>query len=236
MVRIAIVEDNKRDYEALNELLQRYRAEKDQLFDIKSFSNAVDFISDYSYDFDLIFMDIMMPGLSGMDAAKELRKFDEGVTLIFITNMPQFAIEGYNVNASFYLLKPLSYQDLSDKLDRALARIAKESSGGFLLLKPSFEKRKVFMKDIKYVEVFAHDVIFHLFQDDVHVRGTLSEYEKSLDPRRFCRVNSCYIVNLTYVTAVKGTSVYIGDIELKMSYARKKALMEALAGFAGDGR
>lgn len=236
MTRIAIVEDSKRDYENLNELLLRYSSEKGEIFDIKYFPNAVDFISDYSYDLDLIFLDIMMPGFSGMDAAKDLRKFDEGVTLIFVTNMPQFAIEGYNVNASFYLLKPLSYPELSDKMDKALAKIAKESSNDFLLLKPSFEKRKVFMKDIKYVEVFAHDVIFHLFQDDVHVRGTLSEYEKLLDPRRFCRVNSCYIVNLTYVTAVRDTSVFIGDTELKMSYARKKPLMEALAGFAGGGR
>lgn len=236
MIRIAIVENCKRDYENLNELLLRYSSEKGEIFDIKYFSNAVDFISDYSYDLDLVFLDIMMPGFNGMDAAKDLRKYDEGVTLIFVTNMPQFAIEGYNVNASFYLLKPLSYPEFSDKLDIALARIAKESSSDFLLLKPSFEKRKVFMKDIKYVEVFGHDVIFHLFQDDVHVRGTLSEYEKMLDTRRFCRVNSCYIVNLSYVTAVKDTSVCIGDTELKMSYARKKRLMEALAGFAGGGR
>lgn len=233
MVRIAIVEDNRRDYENLNGLLLRYSSEKGRPFDIKYFPNAVDFISDYSYDLDLVFLDIMMPGFSGMDAAKDLRKFDESVTIIFITNMPQFAIEGYNVNASFYLLKPLAYPEFSDRLDKALARIDREASSDFLLLKPAFEKRKVLMKDIKYVEVFAHDVIFHLFRDDIHVRGTLSEYEKLLDPRRFCRVNSCYIVNLTYVTAVKGSSVYIGDTELKMSYARKKPLMEALAGFAG---
>jgi len=235
MIRIAIVEDNKRDYEHLYELLARYSAEKSIAFDIQYFPDAVNFVSDYSYDLDLIFLDIMMPDLNGMNAAKKLRKMDENVGIIFVSSMPQFAIDGYTVNAIYYLLKPLSYADFSEKLSKALARIEKLSNDGFLYLELSFEKRKIGLKEIRYVEVFAHDVVFHLFGEELHVRGTLSEYEKQLDSRRFCRINSCYIVNLAYVTAVREMSVFVGETELRMSYSRKKNLMKSLADFAAGG-
>lgn len=235
MIRIAIVEDCEQDYKNLYGLLTRYGGEKSGQFDIKYFPDAVDFVSDYQCAFDVVFMDIMMPDLNGMDAVKKLRKMDEKVAIIFVTSMPQFAIEGYTVNALYYLLKPLSYADFALKMDNVLRYVARELSNEFLFLEPSFEKRKVYTKDIKYIEVFAHDVVFHLFKEEIHVRGTLSEYEKKLNPARFCRINSCYIVNLDFVTAVRDMSVFIDDTELRMSYTRKKTLMKSLADFAGGG-
>lgn len=236
MIRIAIVEDNERDYKELNDHIIRYGKEKAMDFDIKYFSDAVGFISDYQFEFDLIFLDIMMPDLSGINAAKKLRKIDDGVCIVFVTNMPQFAIEGYDVNAYYYLLKPLIYSDFAKKFGNVLTYILKETSGDFLFLEPPFEKRKVLTKEIKYIEVFAHDVVFHLFNEEIHVRGTLSEFEKKLDPSKFCRINSCYIVNLAYVTSIKNMSVYIDDTELRVSYTRKKVLIKALAKFAADSR
>lgn len=235
MKRIAIVEDNKNEYNNINELLNRYSREKNEAFDIDYFPDAVNFISDYPCNYDLIFLDIMMPDLDGISAAKKLRKMDENVVIVFVTNMPQYALEGYDVNAFYYLIKPLSYASFAVKLDNILAYIAKQADNDFLFLEPSFEKRKVYMKDIRYIEVFAHDVVFHLFLDEIHVRGTLAGFEKMLDPVRFCRINSCYIVNLSYVTAVRNMSVYIDDTELRMSYTRKKILMKALAEFVGGG-
>ncbi|MGN0806241.1 MAG: LytR/AlgR family response regulator transcription factor, partial [Candidatus Coproplasma sp.] len=89
-------------------------------------------------------------------------------------------------------------------------------------------------KDIIYLEVFAHDIVFHLYEGEIHVRGTLSEYEKKLSPQMFCRINSCYIVNLSCITAIKNMSVLIRDIELRISYSRKKALMRAFSNYVAE--
>ena len=228
MIRIAIVEDEEVQYKILNEHLLRYEKESGECFEIEYFKDAVGFISDYSYNFDLIFMDIMMPDLDGMKAAERLRKVDENVALIFVTNMEQYAVQGYNVSALYFLLKPVKYNDFRLKMQRTVNYIAKSRKNDYLMLNLPGEKRKVFTKDIKYVEVFAHDVVFHTFEEEIHTRGTLSLFEKQLDGN-FCRINSCYLVNLNYISSVKDRSIFIGEEELSISYARKKAVMKALA-------
>lgn len=229
MIRIAIVEDEVQEYEILHRYLMRYGQEKSILFEIEYFPNAVDFVSDYHYGFDLIFMDIVMPDFNGMQAAERLRRVDAEVSLIFVTNMAQFAIQGYNVSARYFILKPVKYSDFAQKLELTIIDIEKNRNNNFIMLNLPYEKRRIFERDIKYVEIFAHDVIFHTYTEDVHVRGTLAEYEKKLNQKKFCRINSCYLVNLDFVTAVKERSVFIDDLELGISYARKKNLMKALA-------
>lgn len=231
VIRVAIVEDEEAQYKLLNEHLRRYAEESGARFEIEYFKDAVNFISDYNYNFDLIFMDIMMPDLDGMKAAERLRKVDENVALIFVTSMEQYAIQGYDVAALYFLLKPIIYGDFKVKMQRTVDYIVKVQKNDYLLLNLPGEKRKVFTKEIRYVEVFAHDVVFHVADEEIHIRGTLSEYEKKLGSN-FCRINSCYLVNLNYISSVKDRSIFIGETELGISYARKKTLMKALADFA----
>lgn len=234
MFRIAIVEDDEKEYKILNEYLKRYAAEKGEVFEIEYFPDAVNFISDYHYNYDLIFMDIMMPDLDGMKAAERLRRVDKIVALIFVTSMAQYAIQGYNVAAKYFLVKPILYPDFALKLERTLTNIITEQNNEYLVLDMPGEKRKIFSKYIKYIEVFAHDVVFHMFDEEIHVRGTLSEFEKKLKSKKFCRINSCYLINLDYVSVVKDRTVFIGEDELKISYTRKKTLMKAFADYASD--
>ncbi|MGN0806744.1 MAG: LytR/AlgR family response regulator transcription factor, partial [Candidatus Coproplasma sp.] len=147
MIRIAIVEDEKQQYEILNSYLQRYGAENGETFDVRYFLDAVEFVSDYRYDFDLIFMDIMMPDLDGMKAAEKLRAIDGKVPLIFVTNMAQYAIQGYSVSARYFLLKPVNYDDFAIKMKDTLLYIKKEQSNAFLILDIPYEKRKIYEKD-----------------------------------------------------------------------------------------
>lgn len=230
-LRVAIVEDEESQYKILNEYLLRFAEESGECLEIEYFNDTVGFISDYCYNFDLIFMDIMMPDLDGMKAAEKLRKMDENVALIFVTNMEQYAIQGYNVSALYFLLKPVQYSDFKLKMKRTVEYIAKVQKNDYLILSLPGEKRKVFVKDIKYLEVFAHDVVFHTVGEELHVRGTLSEYEKKLGGT-FCRINSCYLVNLNFVSEVRDRSIFIGNDKLSISYARKKTLLKALADYA----
>ena len=230
MVKIAIIEDEERDYLKLKQCLDRYSKEQNVFFDIARFNDAVNFVSDYNYSFDLIFLDIMMPDINGMQAAEKIRQIDKDVTLIFVTNMEQFAVQGYNVAARYFILKPFNYEDFAQKLGNTLTYISKNKKEEVLMLHLPFdEMRKINVKDIRYIEVFSHDIIIHLFEGEIKMRGRLSDFEKQLNPHTFFRVKSCYIINLSCVKAVKDGTVSLGDVELNVSHARKKALLKALS-------
>ena len=123
MLRIATVEDDAHDLEALRTHLNRYEKENGLKFLITEFRDGEDIVTDYSADYDLILMDIEMAFLNGMKAAEKIRELDKDVVIIFITNMPQYAIQGYKVNALDYMLKPISYFSFSESMGRALHRV-----------------------------------------------------------------------------------------------------------------
>ena len=123
MLRIATVEDDANDLEALRTHLSRYEKENGLKFQVTEFRDGEDIVTDYSADYDLILMDIEMAFLNGMKAAEKIRELDKDVIIIFITNMPQYAIQGYKVNALDYMLKPISYFSFSESMGRALHRV-----------------------------------------------------------------------------------------------------------------
>ena len=122
MLRCAIVEDSPRELEHLKECLARYSAERDIPLETTVFGDAASFLEHYRADYDIVFMDIELPGINGMEAAHRLREIDRQVILIFVTNMAQFAVKGYEVDALDYIIKPAQYGPLSIKLDRAAQR------------------------------------------------------------------------------------------------------------------
>ena len=129
MLRIATVEDDTNDLEALRTHLSRYEKENGLKFQVTEFRDGEDIVTDYSADYDLILMDIEMAFLNGMKAAEKIRELDKDVIIIFITNMPQYAIQGYKVNALDYMLKPISYFSFSESMGRALHRVNVQETG-----------------------------------------------------------------------------------------------------------
>ena len=127
MIRIAIVEDEKVYSDLIKEYLDRYLKEyKDDIigFDISVYDNAISFLENYKPSrCDLVFLDIMMPHIDGMRAAEKLREVDNSVIIIFITNMGDYAVRGYDVNATAFIKKPVSYSDFEAKLKRAVFEI-----------------------------------------------------------------------------------------------------------------
>lgn len=113
MLRCAIVEDTAQELEHLQNGLKRYSAERALPLNVTAFGNAADFLEHYCADYDIVFMDIELPGLNGMEAAHRLREIDRQVILIFVTNMAQYAVKGYEVDALDYIIKPAQYGPLS---------------------------------------------------------------------------------------------------------------------------
>ena len=120
MFKISIVEDDNNNCKTLVDALNNYMKKKNLDFQVNSFSNAENFISTYCNDVDIIFMDIELSGINGMEASKLIRKKDQKVIIVFITNMASFAIEGYQVNALDFILKPLKIATFDMKMDRII--------------------------------------------------------------------------------------------------------------------
>ena len=125
MLNIAIVEDEENYRNILYEYLKRYEQENNEEVQISVFADGDEIVENYSAKYDIILMDIEMQFMNGMDAAKKIRESDREVIIIFITNMVQYAIQGYEVDALDYVLKPISYFAFSQKILRAVGRMKK---------------------------------------------------------------------------------------------------------------
>ena len=127
MIRVAIVEDDAEVQGVLQEYVRRYTRQYGTEFEVTLFADGVDILDDYRAVYDIIFLDVEMKHLDGMTTAERIRQMDAEVILIFITNMAQYAIRGYSVGALDYVLKPVSYYAFSQRLGRAVERVARRA-------------------------------------------------------------------------------------------------------------
>lgn len=235
MVRqVAIVEDRPDEAALLQSYFSKYSEDAEDSFHIVCFSRADTFINSYQPVYDMIFMDIMMPGMNGLDAAKKLREKDRNVVLVFVTNMAQFAVRGYEVEAFDFIVKPVTYRKFTIKMARILVRVRNEQRDTTIQLNLSKDKKWLAPSQIRYVEVVMHKLVFHTTEGEYSVYGSMKSAEEQLNPAVFSRCNRCYLVNLNYVTGIRGMSVIMGKEELQMSRSRKKPFVEQLNVFLGE--
>lgn len=233
MLRIAVVEDDKTYAAQLKEYLVRYGTEKNQKISVALFPDGEDIVTDYSAEFDIILMDVEMTFMDGMTTAERIREKDNEVVIIFITNMPQYAIQGYKVDALDYVLKPISYFAFSQRIDRALTRVKKKEAT-YITVAQKGGKKKLNVDKICYVEVRDHDLIYHSTKGDIVTKSSMKEAEDTLGGTKFFRCNRCYLVNLEYVEDFRGNDVTIASDVIQVSRARKKAFMDALNDYMNE--
>ena len=155
MVRIAIAEDDPAYRATLEEYLERYRRENGLEAEVTAFSDGLALTEGYRPVYDLLLLDIEMPNLDGMSAAEKIRAADPEVVIIFITNMAQYAIKGYQVDALDYVLKPVSYAAFAFKMKKALAMIRRRE-GADVVIHMAGGLRRMNADEIRYVEVVSH--------------------------------------------------------------------------------
>lgn len=233
MLRIAVVEDDKTYAAQLKEYLVRYGTEKNQKISVALFPDGEDIVTDYSAEFDIILMDVEMTFMDGMTTAERIREKDNEVVIIFITNMPQYAIQGYKVDALDYVLKPISYFAFSQRIDRALTRVKKKEAT-YITVAQKGRKKKLNVDKICYVEVRDHDLIYHSTKGDIVTKSSMKEAEDTLGGTKFFRCNRCYLVNLEYVEDFRGNDVTVASDVIQVSRARKKAFMDALNDYMNE--
>ena len=232
MTRIAIVEDEAAVREQLAGYVQRYTRQYGTPFEVTEFADGMEILEDYRPQFDIIFLDIEMPELGGMDAAERIRTVDPDVVLVFVTNMAQYAIRGYEVDALDFVLKPVNYYQFSTKLERALQRIQRRR-GGQVALQVSGGVQLLDTDDILYLETRDRLLHYHTATDTWSVRGSLLKAEKDLAAYHFARCNQCYLVNLRHVRGVQDDLVQVGEERLEISRRQRTAFLAALAAYVG---
>ena len=233
MVNIAIVEDDKQQAAQLEDALKRYGEEFRTPLKTTVFYNAMSFLGKYSAEYDIIFMDILMPMMNGMDAARILREKDDKVMVIFVTNMQQYAIQGYEVGAFDYILKPVHYPEFKLKFTRALGKLMPQKKAASVLIKSESGMVRLTPEQIIYVEVQQHHCIYHTKQGDYRQYQTMKSVETQLAEYGFARCNNYLLVNLAYVTKIDGMAVHISNTMLPISYPRKKQFCESFETFSG---
>ena len=234
MLDIAIVEDRQDAVDNLKNHLARLQKEKAIQCKYTVFENGLFFIESYKPVYDVIFMDIEMPLMNGMEAAARLRKVDPYVPLVFITDLKQYALKGYEVEAMDFLVKPVGYTAFATMMERVCRRTTKKEEQ--LSLSTAQGTFNVNINDIYYLEMTDHYVVYHTVTGDVSFFGSLSEEEKRLPKDRFIRCNSGYLVNLAQVKKVQDGEVYVADASLPISRNKKASFMESLLHFMSNRR
>ena len=234
MVHIAIVEDNPKTRTTLQAYIERYQKESQNEFSIRVFEDGAEILKDYQPVFDVIFMDIQMKQVDGMTAAEKIREQDNTTLLVFITNMIQYAVRGYSVNATDYILKPINYFTFAEHMKR-IDHILERKVKNYLVLNINSGIVKIDIMDILYVECIGHYIYIHKKDEVVSILETMKNMEQALKDNNFYRCNNGYLVNLAYVERVDKNSAFVKGEEIPISRPKKKAFMEALTDFLGVG-
>ncbi|BAK97920.1 putative two-component response regulator [Oscillibacter valericigenes Sjm18-20] len=229
MLRIGICDDELAARDALRLSLERLLREDDGkvLYDFSSGEGVVKWLAKHSGELDLLFLDVELGGISGMEAAKQIRLRDTNLMLVFVTGYADFVFDGYAVGAMDYLVKPIK----EDKLSQVLVRVQKLlecRKPQTFIVQNSEGLYRIVKKDILYlcsdrrlVKVLTRDREFSFY-------GKLDEVESSLGSG-FVRIHQRYLVRAEAVLKIEKNNVTISDTRLPISRALQKSAMTALA-------
>ena len=231
MYMITIVEDDRKEAESLEKLVREYFVRHSQPCYIHIFGTSMDFIKS-RINHDIVFMDIRMDQLDGLEVARLMRKVDESCILIFVTHMAQLAIKGYEVDALDFIVKPADEFSIGYVLDKALKRL-REAGGKVVPIKTPDGLVMVMDHEILYVEVYDHNLIYHTLQGDFTARGRLLDVKETLGEERFVSCNRSFLVNLRHVSGIEGDSLFVGRVRISISKPHRKEILARFSDYVG---
>lgn len=208
-MRIAICDDEKNIRELIGNKVAKQYPEADIVF----FQSGEELLLSDKH-VDILFLDIQMSGKNGMETARELRKKDKSVILIFVTAVEEYVFQAFDVGAFNYIVKPIDDAKFADVLCRAVDEWysqdtnVRELEANYVMINNGGVHTKVIIEDIVYAEVFNRKVVIHKLDDEIEYYGKMSDLE-AVAGDSFFRPHRAYLVNFKYVEKYDATTIYL---------------------------
>jgi DNA-binding LytR/AlgR family response regulator len=233
MYHIAICDDEKKFTLDLQGLLARYSAETGQVIKVSSFMDGAELIEEYPLDADLIFLDIRMEKMSGLQAAEKIREKDANVSIVFLTSLAQYALEGYKYSAASYIIKPIHYSRLKSELDKLLVQNTHKGAT-YIIAENDAGRYKISLSSLSHIETFNRNLMLHTDKENIISYRTMRDVERELESHSFVRCHAGYLVNLFYVKQIEKLEIELinGDI-IPISQMKRKLVLEKLSEYWG---
>jgi len=227
-MRIAICDDEKRFIKDFSAIVDRFYKSLDMVVD--EYLNGLDLLKGFSrFKYDIVFLDIEMPGIDGITTAKKIREINENVYIVFLTGHVEYAIKGYEVNALRYLTKPATEESIHEILKHVLD---KQNKDKFLWVKNKDVEKKIKYSDIVYIEAQDKNVVIYTPSESTEIRGRLNDYEDLMQADGFFRVHRSYMVSLSKIMSITGSEITVaGGYRILLSKAKEKEFREAFMSF-----
>lgn len=215
MVKLAFCDDDSSVLNELKILIEDYQKKFNKKIEYNTFDSPLELLAEIERGtrFDIVFLDILMPGESGIDAAAEIKEYDENVKIIFLTSSAEYALQSYSVGAFFYQLKPICRESFFRLIDSVLSACEKEHSKS-LILRCKNGITRVYLKNIEFCEIIHRTLFIHLNDGKVlESIGSLDElYEQIKSSGGFIRTHRSFIVNLDYVQNISYKAVTMSSL------------------------
>jgi DNA-binding LytR/AlgR family response regulator len=207
MLRVLIVEDEADAAALLRDYIEKYCQAKGIEVEVRWQRDAIDLVRT-ARDIDLLFLDIELPLTNGMEAATLLRAYDTETPIIFVTNLAQYAVRGYEVSALDFIVKPVHYSDFRMRMDKAM-RVVRRNDDRTIVVRTRNFSRVIHYADLIYIDTAGHNVAFHVTDEDepIVARDSLSNLEKRLADGSFVRISGSCIVNMRFIRLARGSEL-----------------------------
>lgn len=207
MIRVAFCDDDAFILSEINALIGQYRERCSQKMEYTTFDSSLELLNEIEKGmrFDILFLDVIMPGQNGIDTAKEIRQYDNVVKIIFLTSSSEFAIQSYTVGAYFYQMKPIREENFFRLMDSVISQCGKDRQSSLILHCRSGIAR-IDLNKLEYCEVIGRTLMFHMNNRTIlESNGSmdklcvqLTQYENYLRPHRSFLVNMDYVQGISY--------------------------------------
>lgn len=241
MLQFAICDDNNKELLQIRQIIEKFKASHSSKYNIRcdTFSSSLDLLmaTENGTSYDLLILDVIMPMMSGIEVATEIRKINNLSKIIFLTSSHEFAVDSYKVNAFYYLLKPIKEEGLVPILEKACVDIADKKEKA-IIVKCKTCLTKVFLHTLEYTEVLGRTLFYNLTSGEVlESYGTMSQLENDLlRDNRFIKPHRSYIVNLDCVQRItKKDIITFSNKPIPISRELYKNIKQAYIDYSFDG-
>lgn len=229
-MRIAVCDDEERELAHLAELIEKYQSDrgvsvlKGRKLILAVFNSPVELLSEIEKGacFDVLFLDVMMPGENGIHVAKEIRKYDSTIKIIFLTSSDEFAVQSYTVNAYFYQMKPIRAESFFELMDSVIETCEKEKVSSLIIHSKNGIAR-IDLNRLEYCEVIGRTLLFHMEKGEVlESTGSMDKLYSELEQyQNFLRPHRSFLINMEYVQNISSKMITMtGQAEIPIPHGK----------------